>query len=360
MGWVVLCLISANAFAGAGPATDDVILGSRWVSARGAALGGAYLGQVEDVGESLFYNPAGLAKRDGLKGEPFNMIGGMNMDLVKQVDPAMTKFTSLSSYGSDRLQKFPGTDPMIQGGFMTAFGYGGFGFGLVSQAKLIASFDGTNYRYRSKYQLIPAAGFGWRLASGVLRMGYSLQWVNQSSGDVTVLPSSPNVGYNQGLGQGAGISHTLGMTLTLPYTNQPMISVVGRNIGGLRMNNDGIVKFGVNPVGRPTKEDMSVDTGLNWMTKLGGKWSTTWSLAYRDLFNVAGISPVAHASAGFELSAGDRVFVRLGFASAYPAVGFGLKAKNASLDFAVYGEELGGGLRSESTSNVMFNFKLRF
>lgn len=317
------------------------------------------MGQVEEVGESLFYNPAGLAKTAGFKGEPFALMGTMNSAVLSQLGTGMYKIVSLSSYASE-LQSNPNSAPMVHGGFMTAFGYGGFGFGLLSQAKLIPSYNGADYRYRNKYQLIPAFGIGWRLASGVLRMGYSLQYVNQTSGDVTVDKNTTPLGHNQQLSEGAGISNTFGMTLTFPYVNQPMLNLVARNVANTRFSGGSMVKYAKNKNGQPSTEKMSLDLGFNMMNKLGGKWSMTWSLAYKDMTDTANASKIVHGAAGAELSAGDRVFLRFGFASAYPSAGMGLKSKNASIDFAWYSEELGGGLRSERSTNMGFNFKLRF
>ena len=107
----------------------------------------------------------------------------------------------------------------------------GFALGLLMSNDIGATSDAAgNVRYRSLYQFIPAAAFGVRLAGGIVRLGYSVQWVNEAAGDVSV-PSGTELGYNQNLAQGSGFSHMVGAALTLPLTYLPQFDLVARNVG---------------------------------------------------------------------------------------------------------------------------------
>ena len=56
-----------------------------------------------------------------------------------------------------------------------------FGFGVLAQTLDEAKVNSNgSITYRSVYQIIPTAGFALRLAEGIVRIGYSIQYVNES------------------------------------------------------------------------------------------------------------------------------------------------------------------------------------
>lgn len=333
-----LAFVPAFAFATGG----DRIPGSRYVSGRGAALGDAYIGLGDTMADGLFYNPAAIGKVGGLVVEPLNISLQANSKLGSMFNQDFYKFHSLSGYRSS-LEAHPGTNP--GGGFavLPSFGFRGFGFGVLYQSRLMAETDGTNIRYRSVYQLIPAAGFGLRLASGVLRIGYVIQWVNQASGDKTVTTTATPLDWKEGLSEGKGFSHNLGMTLTLPYIHQPTISVVARNLTGLKLTGKPLMSLASNPVGEPAKEEMSLDGSIGFITKFGGGTQIATQFAYRDALNSSDTRTIAHLSTGVELTFVDIFSLRGGFGSGYPTAGLGLKRKHGEANFAWYSEDLGDG-----------------
>jgi hypothetical protein len=336
----------------------DRIPGSRFVSARGAALGDAYIGLADGVGESLFYNPAGLARIRGPLFEPINAQLGGNDKFVEHSGTDIYKFNSLSGYKAN-LEKNPGTNPGAGFALLPALGFSGFGVGALYQERLMAETNGTTIRYRSVYQFVPAAGMGLRLASGVLRVGYSIQWVNQASGDVTVNNTSSNLSYKDGLGQGQGYSHTLGMALTLPYQHTPTINVVARNVGGVSYSGKPIFVSATNVNGTPTSEKMSVDGSLGYLTKLTAGWSLDTQLSYRDATNSSSTRQIEHVAIGLEFTAMDRLFLRAGYGSGYPTAGLGVRSSRAEVNFAWYSEDLGNGTTSVRDLRYLFQFSLR-
>jgi hypothetical protein len=337
-GLLVLAAFPVSALATGG----DRIPGSRYVSGRGAALGDAYIGIADTVADSLFYNPAGLGRLQGASFEPINAQIQANDKLSSNLGTDFYKFQKLSSYESN-LSKNPHTNP--GGGFaiLPAFGYKGFGFGALYQSRLMAETDGTNIRYRTNYQFIPSAGYGIKLASGVLRIGYVLQYVNQASGDVSTPATNTNAGWSEGIAQGKGFSHNLGMALTLPYMYQPSINVVARNIAGLHLTGTPMEVSAKNPSGSIPDEKMSLDSSLGFLTKISAGWSLSSQFAYRDATNSSGTSLISHFAAGLEFTAADRIFLRAGFGSRYPSAGLGLRTSRAEVNFAWFSEDLGSG-----------------
>jgi len=224
----------------------------------------------------------------------------------------------------------------------------------------MAESNGTNIRYRTVYQFIPSAGFGLRLASGVLRIGYVLQWVNQASGDVTKAVNSTPMGWSEGISQGAGFSHNLGMALTLPYMYQPSINVVARNIAGLKFSGKPLLVSAKNASATaiPT-EKMSLDASIGVLTKLSAGWSLGTQLAYRDGTNSSNTLMIEHVAVGLEFTALDRFFLRAGFGSGYPSAGLGIKTSRAEVNFAWFSEDLDDGTTQVRDLRYLFQFMFR-
>jgi hypothetical protein len=350
---VFASLHSLNALASGG----DRIPGARYQSVRASALGDAMIGLANDSQDALFYNPSALGKIRDFSLELINLQVQLNKDLVGGFGTSSYKFPFLSQYQS-YLNEHPGAQP---GGSYSIFpnaSFRGFGVGVLYQGRGIATSNGTSLRYRTNNQFIPTAGFGLNLASGVLRFGYGVQWVNQSSGDVTVPSSTSPIGYNYYLKQGAGFAHTIGSTLTLPYIYQPSLQIVVRNIGGVRFSGTPLLVKSSESTGTLDDEDMSIDFGVSWLNKLGGgSGELKTAFVYRDFTNAGETARLAHLSFGSELGFGELFFLRIGYASAYPSAGLGIKGRRGEFGFAWFSEEIGAGLRSERDVRYSLQFK---
>lgn len=359
MGLVVGLVVGLVAVPRSAFATGaDRIPGSRYVSGRGAALGDAYLGLADTVADSLFYNPAGLGRVQGATFEPLNIQLQANDKLQSNFGTEFYKFQSLQSYQATLL-RHPSTNPGGGYAVLPAIGFHGLGVGALYQSRLMAETDGTRIRYRTTYQFIPSAGYGLRLASGVLRIGYAIQWVNQASGDVSVLANSSPMAWNQGIAQGKGFSHNLGMALSLPYLYQPTVNVVARNIGGLHLSGSPMVVSANSPSGSIPDEKMSIDSSLGFLTKISAGWSLSTQFAYRDATNSSGAAMLSHFATGLEFTASDRFFVRLGYGSQFPSAGLGIRTSRSEVNFAWFSEDLGTETTSIRDIRYLFQFMFK-
>ena len=351
---VVLSLWQSHAFA-----REDAVPGSPYTSDRGAAMGDAVLPLADDA-SALFYNPAGLAKIRGVDFEPFNFNFYGSTSYFRHVGAGnFLKVPSLSAYQPTLIAN-QGDFIGAGGEYFPSYAMRGFAFGVLlnTQVGAIADSNGS-LTYRSLYQLIPTAGYAIRLADGIVRIGYSIQWINQASGDISVPQGTINPGYNQNLAQGSALSSNVGFALTLPYTYLPSLNVVARNIGGLHFNGTSIYQFSSTSTGPPPNELMSVDGSLSFVEKLDGADRINWVFEDRDATDTSGMELLGRLAAGAEYVYSGELFLRAGWGSGYPAAGIGLKSKAGEFGFSWYSEELGQTYHSMRDARLLLSFSVR-
>ena len=336
----------------------DVVPGSRYTSVRAASLGGAYLPLADDGASGLFYNPAGIGKIRGTRLELANLQFQLNSQFIGNFDMDFYKVTSLSAYKSS-LVNHPNSMPGVGAAFAPTFSFRGFSVGLLAESRFAGKTDTAEIRYRSRYLLVPAAGYALRLASGVVRIGYSVQWVNKAEGDNIVPMTQSPLGWNQYLDKGSGLSHNAGFSLTLPFEYLPSAHVVARNIGTLRYSSSAVMPLAANPYGKPRDEPMQVDAAMGFTSKAGGGASFNLVGEWRDMTNTSGVSLMGHLSVGAEMNFRENFFLRLGIGSGYPSLGLGFRTRKADLNLGWYSEETGQTFRSERDARFALQYQIR-
>ena len=339
-------------------AASGLLQGSRYTSARGVAMGDAFLPLADDGASALFYNPAGLGKIRKLSVEPMNIQFQMNSEYVSHFDTNFYKITSLSSY-APVLAKSPGAFPGVSAAYVPTFAFRDFGFGMLLENRLAATASNGLVHYRSRYSLIPTAGGALRLASGILRIGYSLQWVNQTSGDVTVPATSGPLGYDQKLSQGSALSHNLGFALSLPFAYLPSFNIVARNVGTAKYRGFSLLPVAKNSSGTPLDEPMTVDASISFQPKTGVGGGFNLVLQGRDLTNQSGISLLTRLAVGSEFTFREKLALRFGIGNGYPSLGLGLKTAKAEFSLSWFSEETGASFRSERDTRYILQYQVR-
>jgi hypothetical protein len=354
----ILCTVAPLAHA-----REDVVPGSFYTSAQDAAMGGAAAPLASDAASALFANPAAIAKLKGLEVEPINLTLYSNSGFLSQGGSSLTNFykiPSLSSY-VPTLQNNVGSYQGIGGSFLPSFYYKGIAFGVLAQSQLaaVANTNGT-ISYRSLYQLIPTAGTGISLANGIVRLGYSLQWVNQASGTVSNAdPTQGSLGYNQQLQQGSFFSHNVGFALTLPYMYLPQLNIVARNLFNTGFNSSSLYSFTPSSTGTPSQDPATFDVGASFVNKLGGGDSVNFSAVDRDSTNRSNISILGRMALGAELDLREILFLRAGWGSGYPTAGLALKISKSEISFAWTSEEIGTSYHSDRDERYLLQFQFR-
>lgn len=351
--YLVIFLTSLPLFA-----REDIIPGSRYTSGRGAALGDAFLPLADDVPSGLFYNPAGLGKVRHLEVEPLNFSGYFNSGFLSTLSGSSVGATSLSSI-APTLQSNVGQNVGVGGAFIPSVGFPGFHFGILVQTQLGAKANsGGTITYRSLYQFIPAMGTAIRIANGIIRIGYSLQMVNQASGNPTVSASSA-LGYDKGLSQGTALSHNFGLALTAPMQFLPSLNFVARNVFGANFMPFTVLNFANSPSGVPATEPMTVDGSLSIQPRLGRGVSLNLVLEGRDLLNTTNLPWLTRVALGAELVIQNRVFLRGGWGSGYPSAGLGVRSKTSEISFSWFSEELGSQYALQRDQHFMIHYQIR-
>lgn len=337
-------------------AREDRVPGSRYTSARIAATADAALSLADDAASALFYQPAGIGKFTKFRFDPVNLAFGMPQGTFSMLGVDFYKMASLDAIASKVAQNsgsWGGVNSQIAPVFSMPF----FAFGILLSTENSARDDGGVLRYRSRYQLIPAVGTGVSLAHGVIRLGYSLQWVNTSFGEVTA-PAQP-YSYRTNLVEGGAFSHTLGFAFTLPYTYLPMLNIVYRNVARARYSSLMLFRFASSPTGLPADEPASFDATLSMTPRIAGNSFLTWSIGLRDAFNASGTSTLTRAVFGLEIDIKKSFYLRGGFGSGYPSAGFGYRGERSDFGIAWYAEELQSGFRQEELRKILLQFQYR-
>lgn len=340
-------------------AREDVIPGSRFTSARGAAMGDAYLPVGEDGASGLFYNPANIGKIRTMQFEPLNLSIYSNSGYINTLGLDFYKVFTLAGY-LPTLQANPEQNVGLGFSvFPNAYMRGvAFGVLLQSQVNAQVNADGS-VSYKSMYQLIPTVGVGLRLASGIVRLGYSAQWVHQASGDITEDATADPLGYNEKLMQGSALSHNAGFALTLPISFLPSLNIVARNILTTSFSSFTLIPLARNSQGLPADEPTTFDGALGITSKIGGGSYANFVVNWRDMFNVSGISIYGRMAVGLEIAIKDLVFLRGGWGSGYPHAGLGLKRKNGEFSLAWYSEEIGSGYLTKRDMRWMMHYQVK-
>jgi hypothetical protein len=343
-------------------AREDIVPGSRYVPAQAQAMGDAYLPLASDPATALFYNPAALGMARGAQADIFNFQFYGDKGYFSNIDVShhdFYKVFSLSSY-SDTLKRSTGTWAGGGYSFAPAFSLGHFGFGLLVQEQIRGKYNSNDtIDHYGNYQIIPAVGGALRLAEGIVRIGYSLQWVNQASGTVAGEPAANGVAYNEGLDKGSALSHTLGVAITLPYQHLPQLNVVGRNLFMARFSGAAMMPFASSSNGVPANEKTTYDASLSWVEKIGAGAEFTWVLEDRDVLQSSGVSMLGRLAVGLQFDFRKAFFLRGGWGSGYPDAGVGFHRKKSELALTWSNVEIGNGYHDQKDTHYVLQYQVR-
>lgn len=355
VGIIIFFVFAANTFA-----REDRVPGARWTSGRGAAMGDAIIGAADDGATALFYNPAGLGSVRHFYVEPMNITILVNKDALNNLGVTqMAKVFNLNKL-SITLHDNPAMRPGAGVSYFPNFVFRGLAFGMLFQSRNAAQYtEEGKIHYRTRWELIPTAGIGLRLAGGIIKLGYSIQYVNSAVGDMSTTYTGKNISYFDGIAQGSALSHNLGFIMALPTAYLPRFSAVARNMGGARYRSTSLMKVAKNPSGPPPTEKMSIDASIGLEPRVTHKTKLNMNFEYRDATNTSGTPLAMRAAIGLELGLNDFFFLRTGMAGGYPTFGLGIRRPHADINFTYYSESLSKRFRGPKEAIYMFQYQAR-
>jgi hypothetical protein len=309
--------------------------GIRYVSPYSESLGGVTLPIANELGNALFNNPAALARNTMFKAEYLNL----NIDLNSTVAGSPTAATAMFGLGGLTTSLNANTNQVYSGGFgnLTAVAWGGLGVGLLIQDRVRAYSDGTNVHYETISQTIPAVGYGFALARGVVRLGYSLQLVNLATG-LSQSVSDSSASFMSGLSEGKALSHNASVNFVFPFTYLPTFSILARNIGNAVYSTGSLLPRAKSPSGAPSTEEMAVDAAFNCTVKITGTMKADFYLQYKDLTNSISVPVLEKVNFGTELVLSRNVGLRFGLTSTQISGGIGYRSESAEINLAYYND----------------------
>lgn len=334
-------------------ARSEYIPGSRYTSARAAGMGEAFMPFALDGASALFYQPANIAGLQKPAFELFNFQLLANTNVLSAGGITFYRAASLSAFNSN-LATIPEKFAAFGYTFLPVYSMRGFAFGLMYQATHMARITNGVVHSHSLYQLIPTAGFGIPLARGIVKLGYSLQWVHKATGDV-----SPATGYSDGLLKGSAFSHNVGFSLNLPYKLLPSVNVVARNVLGATYGSTAIVPFTGASSGTPPEEPMSIDASFSIQPKTGNGGNLNFSVGLRDSLGSSGASLMKRLNAGLEFMFRNSIALRAGYRSQYLSLGFGVTSQSGEFNAALYSEDIGNENLSVKDTRFLIQYQVR-
>ena len=329
----------------------------RYVSPLGESLGGMTVPISDETGNALFNNPAALSRNTQFKAEYLNLNIDGNTNLFSNIS-SVTSFPSLGGFTSTLNDN---TNTVFSGGFgnLTALSWGGLGVGVLIQDRVRSYSDGTNVHYEAQSDFIPAVGYGAALARGIMRVGYSIQFVNETRGS-SQAASDSSAAYLSGIPQGKGLSHTAAMNFVFPFTYTPTFSIIARNLFGMRFQSGALMSRAKNPSGLLSNQEMSVDASFNFVTRISGPVKSLWYFQATDMTGTTSMKVFDRLSFGLDFSLSPAVDLRFGLNSTRISAGIGYRSPGSEIGVAYYQDPSPYPSISATDTRLALQYKVYF
>lgn len=333
-------------------------------SARGLAMGNAYINKVDDSW-SAFYNPAGL----GTVRQPrFHLFNGHleasntllnivssgpayqipgNYKKMYDIDNLRTELASRQGkLAHSRINLFPN---ITVRGLTLGYLYSLRNRGIINKTAL------NDFEYTERKDQGPVMSLNGSLFGGIFKVGATAVYLQRrelykSFG--TGVPVSSLTGSDYQTGR--SLQLTLGTRLTLPVSMLPTFSAVVRNA----TNNDW---EGIEGGGAPDDIRQTMDAGFSLTPQIGKTSRVHMEVNLKDVNNQYDTDIKRRLAAGLELDFSRRIFLRAGWGDGWGSGGLGIMARTFQLDLTTYAVDRSlDGFRQEEDRRFVFSFSSGF
>lgn len=332
----ILCLSSTKVLA---ITFEDGIFPELNTSARGLAMGNAYINKVDDS-HSAFYNPAGLGSVRESHFHLTNFHVETNADFNDVIG---------SGNGADQIAKKAGKtysmDGLRQllvdnkGKILHArahtfpnltFKYFSMGY-LVSKRTRAALDDtaGAQLEYADRFDHGPVTSFNASVWGGVFKLGASVMYLSRSELLGTANPNTTlEIGGDQ-YNKGSMLLVNSGSKLTLPVAFLPTFGAVLRNCTSSGFSHSG-------GPGEVEKIKQTIDLGFSLTPQLGKRSRVHLEYNFKDAANKYNNPGSRRSMFGIEIDFSRIFFVRGGYGDGFGSGGIGLKTSILEVDITTY------------------------
>jgi hypothetical protein len=308
---------------------------------RALAMGGAYTAVGTDF-EAVYYNPAGIAKRNRPRIKLIDIETTVSQGFVSLFDGSYTKFMNLQKILED-VENRPGQPYGIGMSFLPQFLIRNFSLGVLFRGQSEATYDATttNTNIYSFADLGAYLHYGVAFGGGIFKLGVGGKMLNRAELDRDYTAAEIGAGslsfatqWKEGLAVGADV----GVLLTLPVVSLPTFGVSVQDVGRTTFQDQRLF-FSADsaPQGTPEPLEQTINVGYSMIFKHARGMRSVLAIDYKDVTGVDG-NYLDHLHAGFEFNSSDVFFLRAGVNQGrYWTAGLGFELGGLGIEFATYG-----------------------
>lgn len=322
-------------------------------ASRALGMGDAYTAY--DVGyESVYYNPAGVARRNKAQAKYIDLEGTVSQGVFSVVKGTFSNLTSLGKF-TQNLYANQGKVQSLGIALLPQFLIRNFSVGLVLRSYNEAYIDPTtaNMDFFAATDAAVYVHTGVALFGGILKLGAGAKALNRAEINRTYTQaeySSTGVSFSSQWKEGTGYGFDAGALLTYPSDLQPTLGVAVQDIGATDLLERRLIWTGAaGTPGAPPSLPQKVNVGLSISSKFSRGKKAVLALELKNVLK-AGTNYTERIHAGMELELNRILFLRAGLNEGrYWTGGLGLHAGGVGLELTTYGENVShdGGTRDD-------------
>lgn len=310
---------------------------------RALMMGDAYTA-VGTGFEAVYYNPAGLAKRNKPAVKIFDIETVASQGLLSLFSGSYTKFLNMSELLTD-VASNPNTPYAIGVSVLPQFLVRNFSFGLLFRGQTEATFNSTttNTDMYSFADLGVYTHYAAAFGGGVVKLGVGGKVINRAELERSYTAAEISAGalsFSEQWVEGYGLGVDAGIIITIPTTNLPAFALTVQDIGHTQFINKRLVFTGdTAPQGTPEAIPQRVNAGFSTIIKHGRGLRSVIAADYKDILSSATWTDKIHA--GWEMTINQKLFLRAGVNQGrYWTAGLGIKLGVLGIELGSYGENL--------------------
>lgn len=308
-------------------------------SARGLAMGNAYINKTDDAW-SAFYNPAGL----GTVRQPQFHLLNLHMEVSNAFLDAVGSVGAITNLPSNiagsfdaqnirqKLVSNQGDISHLRANLFPNFTVRGMtlGYFLSQRNRAVINDDAANeFEFAERRDQGPVFALNLPLFGGVFKVGASAMYVTRRELYKSVGPTDPVSIQDSDFRSGSSLQVTLGTKLTIPVAFLPTFGLVLRNATA---NNWEDIGGG----GAPDTIPQTIDAAFSITPQIGSMSRLHFEVNYKDIGDRYDTSASRRLGMGAELDFNRRIFVRGGYGDGWGSGGIGVRSKAFIMDLTTY------------------------